>query len=374
MRVTDENIVAWLEYLGSEAIRFPRDNGKYVVEPGGDFLSGSYPRFKVYSEDEYLEFLHRNWLEGAVVATHSDPYIENRVVCRIKAEVGDNSYLHVAHYQAKLLWQGLNELFGAAVTGVFTGRRSFHFHIPIRPYQLKTRTYNVPLIVFDDMVRKVKQRYRIPNFDIDWKVVGDVKRMLRPPFTLYVKLLVKRKKRFAVPVDLGKQRLVDIIRDSERGKTDIPFYMEESKNHKIRSIIRDTDLILSEHEKEVEKMKDEYEVKVKKVRKGEYRRLINFLLQNAKYVDDGRHRILYHLLVPALRCSGYDLSSSLNVVRNFIEASGPPFDLYRPKVEYWYFRLNEDGTPYKPMRLSNFFGEYPELKRFFKEGIKNGWK
>ncbi len=360
---------SWIEFLGSESVRFPRDMGKYRPSED-DFLVGDYPRQKVYDEDGYLNFLSNSRFEGAVAATLSDPYIEQGIVSRLKAEIGDNSYIHVAHYQAKLLSKGLTELYGISQAWIFTGHRSFHLHIPIRPYQLKTKEYNVPLIVFNDIIKRIQREYNV-NFDIDWKVVKDFKRMLRVPYSLYVKLIVKRVKRYSIPVCPYKQKLLDILRYSELCESPVEFILEDGQNHVVRQMIKDTDAILYEQEKEIGRLRSDY---TPRRLNGEYRRLISFLLENAPFIRDGRHRILYHLLVPALRCSGYSLENALRLCEKFIETSGKPFGLYKPLVEYWFFRVSEEGAPYKPMRISTFLADYPELKQYFRRrSDRYGW-
>ena len=365
MDVRDGILEAWVEYLGSDMEPFPRDVSTYYVPDGGHVLGGWYPRRKVEDEDGYLDYLRRDWLRDVVVGVHSDPHIERREISRLKGEVGDNSLLHVAYRQACTLDRGFRRL-GIRAAWVFTGGRSFHFHIPFRLCRLKTERYNVPVIVMQELLKNVRAVVGMKREpDIDWKVVGDFRRLLRPPYTLRIKRMFKNRERmFSVPVDFQEhRRLVDVERSSRACSLEVEFVLEEGYNHAVRRMVVDTDKALHRHEQMVgNALSDFTPVKAR----GSFKGLIEHLMACAPRVRDGRHRILFHLLIPALRCGGYSFEAAMAEVERFILASGASFELYRPAAEYWFLREAEDGEPYRPMRLSRFFEEYPELERMLR--------
>jgi len=365
----EEMVEAWIEYLGGEPVPFPREVGTYYVPENEPILAGWYPRQTVEDEDDYLGYLGRKWLKDTVVAANSMPHFEAREVSRLKGEVGDSSYLHVAYLHARTIAAGLAKL-GIYAQWIFTGGRSFHVHIPFRTYKLKTTRYNVPIIVFKSLIGDVKKimRWR-GEFDIDWKVVGDFRRLMRPPYVLKMKTLIKRRQRmFSVPVDLCEQTLIDVERASRRCSLDYDFRLREADNYHIRSMVKSTDRLLHKCETEVGRMIESYEPPKKKLRDKKYKELIRTVLTVAPRVRDGRHRILYHLLVPALRWDGYTLEEALSVAQKFLEGTGASFELYKHMVEYWFLREDGNGNPFKPMRLSRFLQEYPELSYIFKGG------
>ena len=104
---------------------------------------------------------------------------------------------------------------------------------------------------------------------------------------------------------------------------------------------------------------------------------LRILMDLSEHINDGRHRILHFMLVPALIEAGWEDRAEIHEVsRDFIEATGETYNgtpNYRDHVDDSISRTLEgpkgqDGQ-WKPWSIKRFLWEYPDLLDYFDASV-----
>jgi len=364
---------AWLEFC-NEPNPFPRALAKW--QPAQSKMKEGYPRWNVNSEEEYLEGLYRNKDRGMAVSLMGEPCVKAKTRTKVFIELGDSSTLRQAHSTMQSMCRTLDLLFDATPAVLYSANKSFHIHLGIRALELKSTKFK-PVKESVEHIINIGKKAGLIEGVVDWDIglSDDWRRMGRPPYTLHPKSLLKYERpRYVTPVE-PKWTLHKILQESRRVAGGAEFRITESGNSEIRRLLKDTDRVLlgiEEAERDISnKNFDITNIQfATSGRQGDitnrYRALVKKLLDNANRIIDGQHRILWHLLIPALQCGGFSWNRAWKITEAFLLRSGVEPRNYEKEALYWWNRKNEEGKPFIPMSKREFLERYPNLNEVLK--------
>ena len=358
---------AWLEFC-REPEPYPRWLAKW--RPAQSNMKAGYPRWQVYSEESYLEGLYENKDRGMATSIMGEPCVKSKTRTEVFVEIGDNSALRQAHTMMQGLCRTLDLLFDANPAVIFSGNKSFHIHLAIRPLELKSSRYK-PVKESVEHITNIGIKARLVEEGIDWDIglSDDWRRIVRPPYTLHPKSILKYESpRYVIPIE-PKWELHRILQEARNPSGGTEFRLSETDNSRIRRLLKDTDRALCEieHISSIEADTNSVVFDTPNIdrhttnKEGYISNMLRRLLKNAPQVRDGQHRVLLWLLIPALRYSNYSFGRAWKLIEAFLFKSGEnPSNFYREAVYYWN-RKDEKGVPFAPMSKREFLERYPDL-------------
>lgn len=162
--------MVWINHvrLGEEkSLLFPRNIGISC------FDSKKIVQKKVYNKKQYLVYLRSHWDDKECFSSLlSDYQVENNIVDRIFLEFDEDDPDERSR-KGKIVYYCLKSL-GITPYVLFSGGRSYHYHIFFDPVQL------------DDPKRRIKKWVKgLPIDFLDFQVVGDLRRLTRLPYTCH---------------------------------------------------------------------------------------------------------------------------------------------------------------------------------------------
>jgi hypothetical protein len=253
----------------------------------------------------------------------------------------DSEDLKKAYLEAKVVANYLKNLFEAKPIVVFTGGRGFNLHYlfpnwcaPLEPIGVK------------NFVAALRANFVLETLDPS---VYDGERMVRIPHSHHT--VTHRK---AVVVDLNMS-LEEILSRSEVGKC----------MHAVR--IGDANLLLYSFIRLSAKRPEKRLVTsfLSKGNGGEHARFVEWLEANADKLGDGRHRLIYKILAPYyITVAKLPRAEAEERMTTIIYQSGKDPARYRSFINSQVKRCLE--RRFKPMSLSKFFEENPDLLKYFK--------
>lgn len=264
---------------------------------------------------------------------------EEVVLRKDELELDDRQLLEYAYEDARKigkLYKTFNNFTGKGGCGIYIRFPFTHLKYP--KYAIRR------------FIKEIEKRLDIRS--LDWRVVGDIQRVCRLPYTVNMKNF-----RMCFPIDLDWS-LDKIIKNSLRCNDRLPVVIPINKD--IPSKLRKLDYPPEEKEISFDNVNvDRYMIEVKG------------LLDMAHNVKDGRHTFLFNGIVPRLVLLGYEDEEILYVCKEFIERTGKKWE----DPNYRDYVVNDtlprtkqrilEGKPLK-MSLNSIFLERPSLLKYFK--------
>lgn len=327
----------WIEHLGCDTIRFPRD----VASPR---------RKKVGNVDKMIEYvMKRLKKKNLFVSVYSDPSCQMWKFDKIYLDF-DSPDIETALKDVRKVCRYLNDMDVFPRT-YFTGGKGFALYVDFDPMTLYPDDFRL-------LVHSLTEKLSLNTLDL--AVVGDKRRVSRLPFTINFGN-VKRGKpvHFCAPID-PDWSIHRIIFESKRPKI-------ESLN--ISKTPRNTVLGLFPPDIRTHKPPVYAVYGTKPNGKGLTPRdqemasqTVAWLMTAAPGLKDGRKRVISFLLVPSLITLGYDTRKIRDFCMRFLRESGiPPMHLsdYRSHIESSIRRNATLG--FRPLCAESFFILNPDL-------------
>lgn len=330
----------WLLHLGFSSNKFPR-------------TVGTPQQFLVKSESEYLKtILVKRKYYSVFTSLYSEKDVASLTVDKIFIDIDGPSLAKALEVTRKLV-ASLKELYEAEPLVYFSGCRGFHIYIHFKPLTIS----------HPSVLRTFVEKYLPKVEGLDYKVVptNSLKKLSRLPFTINFESLHKFKKVFyCVPVDVNKS-LGEIKQLASNPNPSDLVDLQDAK------VVRELLKILSKEKEEKVKEAELKEIKleVKESTKQKYLKVVEKILKCARFVFDGRRRIIHFLIVPTLVMCGFRDEEIVAVCKYFIEQSGADWLRYERYVLDSIKRTREGN--WKPWRVETFLLENPDLLPIFEK-------
>lgn len=329
---------AWLNHCRSES-SFPRD----MLFLNKD---GKGRRFKAkdfnYLFKKSLFFLGKR---HTYVSVYSDSDIERGVVDRIFLDIDSPKDLDAGFSDVRKI---ISE---HIATVYFTGYGGFGVYLSFSAIRLKNPRYAIR-----EFVMELDRKLGLDT--LDWHVVGDLRRVSRLPYTVNLK-----NDKLCIPI-LPQWSLDFILEQARKCNTFLPIRFKPSTL--VRHLLEAYDKHSSEkieYEPPSLDEKEQFESEVKQ------------LLEIAPQIEDGRHTLIFHGIVPRMILSGKSDDEILGVCHEFITLTPDTPEKGKWKEEYeGYVRRDIESTRRRVMNgeplkysMSSIIMERPELLKFFKK-------
>jgi hypothetical protein len=222
----------------------------------------------------------------------------------------------------------------------FSGNRSFHFFVDFVPIVKED-----PLYTLQVFAKKVSKEL---NVEFDWQIYSSIRKLSRVPLTIHEKTI-----RYCVPV-LPFWRLEEILKESSQPKRLIQLEIKTSERLK--------EALLAVRERKHRSARPQG--------KGSSLSWIEQLLQHP--VEDGRHRLLWHVLAPYLiNVKKLSPDQAEKVLQEYFEKCNavrslePSSYSFKRLIRYYLKSAEKHGYP--PWRLETIERQDPQLAQIVKE-------
>jgi len=275
-------------------------------------------RFTVNNLFSFLSFFHRHFGRRHIYAgVYSVQEIQLNTFSRIFLDFDNNEGAEAIVSDVLEFYDKIVSAFGGSPLLLFSGNKGFHIYIFF------------PAHIFYNLSRAVRRlvEYLEPPPCLDAHVLGDRRRVARIPFSLHLKT-----NKLCVPLINGE----------------LEYYsdLSELPEHIFNASWSNSDIDWSEFDI----LEPESRIEVSNVRiTDEY---LDKLMQLAPRIVDGRHRILFAIVVPALVHRGLSREEIHAWCREFIYRTGKEYEEYRRGVDYEIDRVLRDG--WRPWRMRTF--------------------
>ena len=321
---------AWLDHLGCGKILFPRDVGfpyrKTVLNPS------QYIR-------QVMLLVNR---KNCFVSVYSDYQIKNNLIDKIYIDLDSADDLNIALEDARKIFAHLAD-FNAIARCYFSGCKGFAIYIDISPMVM-------PPFAIKWWVATLEKSLNLKS--IDHTVIGDVSRVSRIPYTLnFNGLKYGNTPKMCVPIE-PEWSLDYILKEASnpfpRKITPIPISLSlegcDGVSNTVVSVSKPTG-------------DSKYRKQLGNVQKA--REAFQFCISNAKHIEDGRHRIMAFLLIPALVNLEYDNVEIVDVCKGWLKQTGKSYYQYRRHIQATISRTREGG--WLTWSTDKFFTKFPKL-------------
>jgi len=222
----------------------------------------------------------------------------------------------------------------------FSGNRSFHFFVDFVPIVKED-----PLYTLQVFAKKVSKEL---NVEFDWQIYSSVRKLSRVPLTIHEKTI-----RYCVPV-LPFWSLEEILKESSQPQRFVPLEIRTSERLK--------EALLAVRERKHRSARPQG--------KGSSLSWIEQLLQHP--VEDGRHRLLWHVLAPYLiNVKKLSPDQAEKVLQEYFEKCNavrslePSSYSFKRLIRYYLKSAEKHGYP--PWRLETIERQDPQLAQTVKE-------
>lgn len=339
-----------IQHLGCSRTAFPRGMGMYQ--------RNYFSRFTVETPVKYIATI-LNHNSDIYTNVYSNPQIRENKADKLYIDV-DASTLQQAFTAKKSVVSHFRRRFHVQPRTYFTAGKGFAVYIDFPEVELYYRVIrNFVIAEFD--LDGDSDRSRFLSECIDTSVLGDKRRVSRIPYTYNTRTnIIKGRLPFlCIPVrdnwSLSKV-LSESIRPVDALKIDY-------SNIEPSDILSSTLLTLNElYEEELESQPEKPKVNTFSEKKAQ--ETIDFLIERAPQIENGRTRIIGFIFVPTLVKMGYALKQVKDVCRSFIKACPDAvFDKYESYIEATY--LQDKEQDWNPWSLQTLVIKYPELLQYF---------
>lgn len=351
----------WKRHMNAYPLRFPRDVGLFPK------------RWSVDSEEEFLETIDRHLTAyNCYTNVYSRPMIEGEVFdtfyvdidADVPWDVDDDEEEKVgafremmrdAYFDIQKLVYYMDEMYDSEPRVYFSGGRGFSVYFDFPPR-------NVPFGAAEATVEEILGRADV-DADIIDSSVHESNRLSRLPYTLNWNNHEKRgfEPLLVLPIDpdWDKETFIDEILDPEKF-----LHVRRRPSEELADAIEGRSI-------EGEYERREYDTTHEADPEDAWDK-VTFLMDKADEIDDGRHRILFAILVPALVESGFRTSENIHeYCEEFIERTGKtyPGSDYERYVDRLIDRTirgprNADGT-WSSWSIRKFLVTNDDLIRYF---------
>ena len=329
-------------------MQFPRDVG--II------YNDVFTRRKVLNINSYINTIERNKRRDVYVSLFSDIQIHEGMFDKVYIDIDGG--IKEANRTMQTLVKKIEEKYDVKPLVLCSGVHGYHIYtyyplvniegwLTIREWVLRLcdEICSELLKKYNDDMRKVEREFNM--LYVDTQVVGDISRVVRPPYTINH----KANKGYVVPIDVDMS--VDDIKKRVKYPEEVEIYIEVSKK------IRDE---LVEINKEVKRrLKKSIVVEVNSDKLVEE---LELLLKVANRVRDGRKRMLSFLIIPRLLWLGYTPEETEAWCKAWVEETGAEYRRYASLVRSMIRRTirgSQEGEMWRPWSFRTFFYENPEL-------------
>lgn len=324
----------WLTHLGHHRPRFPRE----IAHPTPN---GHFWRRDTQNPQTYCHAIDQT---GASYNTYAALYTERQR----QTHTYDKIYLDIdapdfydAHESAVAITQTSLQRYGQKPRTYVSGAKGLNIMFDFEPAEMTTEQMRIwALDLANDS-----------GATIDTSVLGDKRRVSRVPYTYNYNALEKfGRPTFCVPVDVewGADRVLD-----EKKNPTITKPVTLSNFPEVPAEVRDAQ---SRTPRQGRAAPDGEPPSVDSAHFGE---VLDWLMQNAIRVNDGRHRILTFVIVPALLDAGLSREEVHDWCKEWVTRSGEQYRGYANHVDSSIRRTRRDG--WAPWNLETLLARNPEI-------------
>lgn len=317
------------------------------------WVQGGRRRWVVSNEIAYQDSLIENApkLDVYVSARPVHTFYENEPKhTRLWFDVDADGNLKLGRMRAQRVREFCREVLGVTPYQQFSANRGFHLHVDHPPVYAQADQYR-------EGVKLLLQDYGLDaSTEVDLQVVGNTRAMPRPPFTFNGKSVgTYGEMLFTVPVDVTENvtEILEASRNVRLREVAIPLAGEKARSA-LQAAASKTPAAQPRRELTSEGAK---RLCVEAIR---------FCRDAAPFLQDGKKRVLRHLLVPAVLHLADDSNHARALCRQFVEKTGTDWSAYRTYVDaQMKAALLPDGRILFPMRVHRFLQKYPEIASGF---------
>jgi len=300
-------------------------------------------RFKVSSFNQLNAIVRVSYRKDVYVAVYCESCRQKQVFNRIYIDL-DKSPEKIDLQQTLEEARKIAELFPCDI--YFTGNKGFAVYIYFDFIHLEH-----PRETMRHFVEMLEKHLNLKT--IDWHVIGDLKRVSRLPFTINQKT-----GNFCIPVNPNWS--LDKILELSRNPLQIePLKQQPSKF--VYKLLEGIDRHVTEQEKEL--------IYTPPKNPDLYRQQVQKLIEVAPKIKDGRHRLMFHGIIPRLVLVNATDEEILATCKEFITRTGKDWNEYcnyvKRAIKHTRNRVAK-GEPLK-YNFATVLVENPELIEFFKE-------
>ncbi|RLF33711.1 MAG: hypothetical protein DRN08_05270, partial [Thermoplasmata archaeon] len=256
----------------------------------------------------------------------------------------------------EIAYRDMRKLSSVFPTNVyFTGYGGFAVYIAFEPIKLKH-----PKETLRAFVEYLREEFNL--LSVDPLPIGDIRRVSRLPYTVNLK-----NERLCIPIDPN---------------WDLDYILKQSKkcNDYVLNLYRPSSVaryMLSGYDKKMSKIikkEKEEEINIDHSKfSSVYEKEIYDIIKWGKLVYeaikdwDGRHRVIWRIIIPRAIFLGWSLEKTLEVCRKFIEETGRDWSEYKNYCTSTYKRTLQRIRENKPITysLSRLFMENPDLLKYY---------
>ncbi len=338
-----------IKHLGCGRALFPRGVASYK--------GNHFERRLINTPNEYINYIHNN-PNDVYVEVYSKPQSKNNIYDKVYIDI-DASDLRMAYKGKNEVMEHFIEYYDYIPRLYFSASKGFAVYIDIPEinvdrHSLRTfvkRELGLEVTKKEIKENKITKKQKLLLRCIDTSVLGDKRRVSRPPFTYNLRNNVKKGRypRMCIPVD-HRWTLSKILKESKDPRETCLINVEPQND--IASMILTLDSSI-----DVKTVKIDVQVKIDNK---ESKRILDYLYERAESITDGRTRLLGFVIVRHCMNLGYDLNKTNEFCKHFLtKCPDAHFDSYRSYIESCYEQnLIENHYPWS---LQTLVYKFPEL-------------
>lgn len=335
---------AWSRHLGLVR-EFPRDLGFTWPRAGQSFA-----RYTVHNLQEFLSTIEGNITShSCFMQVYSHRQAREGLVDKVFFDIDLEGASLEETWEA---WQNfLDHLDNLEYErrSLFSAGQGFHVFVDCWPVEVNWRSLR------DFQLEQAK----VSGVELDTSVMGDKNRLCRLPLTPNVKSVKDGQFRWCVPVeeDWSLDRILDVSMRKARPPEQVVVPCERLQ--------KDLEALPSHHPQDTSHdaaapSEPSESQETRAVLRADCVAILDYVEHiNVDRIDDGRHRILHYLLVPALVKIGATNREILQRCRAFVERTGKHWAEYRNYVKDSILRTR--NQIWWPWSLETFAQRYPDV-------------
>lgn len=316
---------AWITHLGLYKPAFPREIA-FEVGPT------SMAREVAYNVTEYIDIIKNRVDRGNLwICTQSKTQFGRDDWDKVFIDI-DCDDLQEAYEGMRKLVEYIKTAYGHYPRVCFTANKGFAVYI------------DIPTTSLDGSQVKswVDRIVRILDIPSDESVNGDKRRLCRLPYTWNTKSLRHDSRTMRMCVPINPEWSFDRILAESTNPTGVPY--EAVPFPKVAAELA-LEAVYVPPKREPGLVVGNYD--------------LSALIEMAQFIEDGRYRLIFDIVVPVCHQNKLGLEETLMVAMRFIEASGANFKMYEKRVENAYkWQL---GKSIAPKKLDKILEKDPQI-------------
>jgi len=349
---------AWLSHCRK---KFPTDFGHIDHVKGNAMVRiKQIPTFEDLRKLAWFYYGKHSIYASVYSGTWQDHIFEVDCIDRIFLDFDGNDNLESAWAETQKLVKWFKEQDGKDLTVYFSGK-GFHAFIAFPA---------IPAIQLQNPVKSIRQYVKaIANtlglHCIDWSVVGDMARISRLPYSPNMKPKLNRK--LCVPIE-NNWNISRILSESKHPTEILQIHFEPV------SFVAEE---LQRLDKQFEPVNYTLNKNINIERLGsevvqllEWSKKVVIAIDDNSSIDwDGRHRMIFQLIVPRLVLAGWDDNTILAVCKKFVEDTGKTWRNYERYTTAVIERTRKRIAEGKPLlyNFHSFLKKHPDLEKYFRK-------